>query len=683
MAPADAEQQQSRTGKSESPSSTVYPYEALGTGNVGGWSCKHLFLIPIWMYCLFSWVVGLCTVSVNIVVFPGTSFAYKETKSLLQTISYLWHNRLYFSMALIFIFSLMVPVTKIIGSAMLLHVMRRRSGQEVRRDYKHLIDFLHYTASYQLLDIFVGVLFVSFFTSDSAEAQFGPGFYWFFSYCVVSCGFAQVMEEDLSRGAVTVNAKVEAAQLSREDITSGAAAGSTLSLFGYAERRSDLRSVLFFSLCYVVLLVAGIVQPLLEVSTMFSGISLDKRTLTVTSMLLEETPSFTHPLVSCLLILFVLVLPLIYVVVVVMSAVLADTSTTGVRTSRQRILDILVLVLRPWVMTDVLGLGSMIFLFMVQDPATLTRSPPGSWGLECFLGAGVSLFFLRWFIDGADPHTETSGTSTSSSSFCAKLTKFWICVVLWVVSCLVVIIGVPGQIPAYSFHSLEEVCQNTKPMLDAAAAGIPATYGACNARATKPPLPCIGHESLYEQDDAEKGYVRALWISGLNTLRFERCSLEKHPSLPGKDKASSIGAPEVYRLALHGMFDRISMYLDLNQCGSLGCTRINSADSCCGDDIRFRIEFQMQCSPDRPGELEGIRVTNCSTGPMYVHQDKFGGMLQVDAYDVGPEVAKVVQQRIAEILDDTKITWGGHSLTLPQFLSRLVAYNAPRNQFIC
>merc|ERR1719416_324089 len=48
-------------------------------------------------------------------------------------------------------------------------------------------------ASYQLIDLYVGVLFATFFNTDSIEANLLEGFYWFFGYCMVSLLCSEVV----------------------------------------------------------------------------------------------------------------------------------------------------------------------------------------------------------------------------------------------------------------------------------------------------------------------------------------------------------------------------------------------------------------------------------------------------------------------------------------------------------
>ena len=154
-------------------------------------------LLAAWAFSGFSWVIGLGFPSAIIIVFPDTKFEKTDIRSVIELIKLLWEKQLLFSMVLIAAFSLFVPAFKIFSTGKFLLTMRKKSRGDVVRGNATLLKFMHYSASYQMLDIYVGILFISYFNCDSSSATFAPGFYWFFTYCFVSTLISQIVDQEL------------------------------------------------------------------------------------------------------------------------------------------------------------------------------------------------------------------------------------------------------------------------------------------------------------------------------------------------------------------------------------------------------------------------------------------------------------------------------------------------------
>merc|ERR1719324_2283136 len=68
--------------------------------------------------------------------------------------------------------------------------------------------------------------------------------------------------------------------------------------------RPDIKSSWFFSFCFVLMVGLSVWQPLLDVRTMYNGIAIDRRTLSLFELFFMYTPKMTHPAVAVCLILF-------------------------------------------------------------------------------------------------------------------------------------------------------------------------------------------------------------------------------------------------------------------------------------------------------------------------------------------------------------------------------------------
>jgi len=152
-------------------------------------------LLITWCYCLVAWIVGAFFLpTLEIQIMPGTAFTSHVTRSLVMTLVDLYNKKTYLAFSLLTLFSVVIPTVKLVCTLWLIVVLFFRPPEDVYRGYRGLIWVLTYMASYQLTDLYVGVLFVSYFNSDSADARFLVGFYWFFRYCIVSMAMSVVLD---------------------------------------------------------------------------------------------------------------------------------------------------------------------------------------------------------------------------------------------------------------------------------------------------------------------------------------------------------------------------------------------------------------------------------------------------------------------------------------------------------
>jgi len=177
------------------------------------------------------------------------------------------------------------------------------------------------------------------------------------------------------------------------------------------------------------------------------------------------------------------------------------------------------------------------------------------------------------------------------------------------------------------------------------------------------------------------GFIEAKWLAGLNTIKLVNCRLSKEPPQWSNSSGSSIVK---YHLEIDGVFDKIQLFLHLQQCGPIGCTKMNSANHCCGRGIEFNLSFTMDCNPNSGlDEFTRIAVDSCHLSPMLVHQQMLGGALKVAALDISPKVENIVRSQISRLLAVTHLQWAGKMMNIPQLLNRLISYNSPSNIGSC
>jgi len=710
---------------------------------------RLLLLLLAWAFCAVSWTLGLLYPMLTVDLFPGTQFSSTMVKNLLSTLHLLWMRGIYFSFAVLCIASLVIPVVKICGILWLICILFCMPGRNVYETHKCLLALLHYTASYQFLDIYLGLLFACFYNSDAVDAAFGEGFYWFFSYCLVSTMVAFVLEKDTSgqglcsaededdddaisvsnasnwslkqaqsRGGVlfrqtsgssSANGGGQSPQSRRAGMFSPKHSFGTLSgIIDFdspqrydkvsIETPSSMKSlsmifstgpgvsypdpliVGFFTMSFGIFAWLAMVDPLMEIRMLFNGIAIDRKGLTCGNILIVEIPKLVHPLVVAINFCTVLVLPMVYILSVLVLSICSSPSTR--QGSGLQWLKCISGALRGWCHLDVFTIAVFLFLFMVQDPQTVTLIPTGSHSFYFLIGAGWAFFFLKWFSDG-EPVPMGSCTRPTRVSW-----RLLISVGAWLLACATVFGGVPWQIPQNHFKTLDSVCKNTQPLLDDAFRNMPAAIGDCTNKETHPlpPLPCSGHKDLYfvnksahpqdhTSDPAGGGYIKAVWLSGLNSGNFTGCQLSRN-----------VTKQAVYSLKISGRFRAINLFIDAKICnGIVGCTDLYSDDHCCGTDINFDVIFEMQCQPgsSQKRQLSNLKIQRCKVDPMFVEERLYGGLVVVDAMDIAPVIESLVADKIQYYMDTVNLTWGGNSLNLAQFVNRLVSYNAPTQDFEC
>ena len=118
---------------------------------------------------------------------------YVQTQTIVVTIRYLFENGGYLAGSLLLIFSVGVPLGKVALFAIALH-----AKPTVRHK---LLNIINVIGKWSMADVFVVAIYTAYLGARSSvgvgqpvhfETEYGPGFYWFTAYCVVSLAAQQI-----------------------------------------------------------------------------------------------------------------------------------------------------------------------------------------------------------------------------------------------------------------------------------------------------------------------------------------------------------------------------------------------------------------------------------------------------------------------------------------------------------
>lgn len=123
----------------------------------------------------------------------GADTVYVQEQTILVTIRYLYENGGYFVATLLFLFSVFIPIGKVL---VFLYAIHARSAVRER-----LLAFINVIGKWSMADVFVVAIYSAYLGAKSSigvgqpihfETSYGPGFYWFTAYCIVSLAAQQV-----------------------------------------------------------------------------------------------------------------------------------------------------------------------------------------------------------------------------------------------------------------------------------------------------------------------------------------------------------------------------------------------------------------------------------------------------------------------------------------------------------
>lgn len=127
----------------------------------------------------------------KVVPFVGQFDLYEATQSIMQTIEYLANDKNYLVALLIFIFSVVVPIVKIILLLIVLFSVNIKLNSI-------LLKFVSAIGKWSMADVFVVSIFMAFLASRSNEAvtaTLHSGYYYFTAYCVLSILGTQLIQQ--------------------------------------------------------------------------------------------------------------------------------------------------------------------------------------------------------------------------------------------------------------------------------------------------------------------------------------------------------------------------------------------------------------------------------------------------------------------------------------------------------
>jgi len=129
----------------------------------------------------------------------GEIEVYQQTRSIVGSVKHLYRVGSPTAATLILLFSIIVPFTKI---ALVLWALFHRDLQRQKRT----LHFVELIAKWAMADVFAVALFIAYLAARASQtppgpgfvpqlatfsATFGPGFYWFAAYCLVSLAVQQ------------------------------------------------------------------------------------------------------------------------------------------------------------------------------------------------------------------------------------------------------------------------------------------------------------------------------------------------------------------------------------------------------------------------------------------------------------------------------------------------------------
>jgi len=369
-------------------------------------------------------------------------------------------------------------------------------------------------------------------------------------------------------------------------------------------------------------------------------------------------------------------------------------------------------------------------------------------GIYLFMGSGLALMFLRWFwsfadsslkrrvedlgssgrstarprlfssyasvgydMGGSSPKRRDRGLTEDESDLYAPhgpvitaaswTNKVCRCLGLWLVVCLLMHM-VPPTLPQFEVQSMNSVLNVTVPVMnELMSANLPATYGKC-VPVDQVPMPCIDTDPLHEE---MKGPLKVsiMWMSGLNTVNVSSISIHESNQVQlawggagewwnhtlGKQLAAQT-VIEQYVLTIAGEFQKLSLYLHVEDCAQQPCkVMLDSFDSCCEDHRHFVVKLVAECAVG-DNSLSHVRIDDIVLDELVIaaqmDMHKAGGVIRaaLPTQDITPDVKKTVKDTLGNYLSKEKfLPWGEDKLDLSMFLNKIIRYNSPHEEFRC
>lgn len=117
---------------------------------------------------------------------------YEQKQTIVVTIRYLYENGGYLAATLLLLFSVCVPIGKVLLFFIAIHSHARTR--------ERFLGFINFIGKWSMADVFVVAIYTAYLGARSSvgvgqpihfETTYGPGFYWFAAYCVISLAAQQ------------------------------------------------------------------------------------------------------------------------------------------------------------------------------------------------------------------------------------------------------------------------------------------------------------------------------------------------------------------------------------------------------------------------------------------------------------------------------------------------------------
>jgi len=359
-------------------------------------------------------------------------------------------------------------------------------------------------------------------------------------------------------------------------------------------------------------------------------------------------------------------------------------------------------------------------------------------GIYLLMGSGLAVMFLRWFWSFSEhiPQRAKEGTAQKtlrvfssygpvpqgppklrtwseldinipeeeqkSSSTCRAICgKVCRCLLLWLFVC-VVMHWISPTIPQFEVQHMNSILNMTVPLLNKILSeDLPATYGKCVPEG-KVPLPCINTDTLHEEMEGRMK-VDIMWISGLNTLNITDVMIHRQSQVQlawggagewwnrnQTEQMASESVVERYVLSVAGEFQKLQLYLHVEDCSQQPCnTLMDSFDACCEGHRHFTVKLAAECvAGDK--DLSHVSVEEMLLDSLVIaaqmDKQKAGGIIRttLPTRDITKDVKSIVQKTLTAYLTHEKfLPWGNDRLDLSMFLNKVIRFNSPDGEFRC
>jgi len=399
---------------------------------------RGMAVLGSFLLCVALFTGGLAFPLVEVVIFPGSpDMETRLVKSVMNMISLAFQNGQYIVCMVMLLCTVGIPMVLLIGMLVIMYENFFAVGFDWNAMFTPatralVVSLMYVGCSYQVVMIFLVMLFTCFFTGFGSQTILRAGFHFLAAYCLTSIGLIQAM--DFLR--IDDRQPEEIDEVTRMGSLTGLGLRRRFSSFfpslpGIKETTSvDAFQVFFFQLLFLVLLVMGFDQPLLDLRVMYKGVALQRDVLSLHDIISSLASSAAFPVVL-LFILLVVVIPVCYGFTLVAAGIVdvylrccGDDEEDEEYSPLYQFILCTAKILRPWVMIDVFCIALIIILYAVQNEYVSATIPEGIVhfrsdaskaaagmegrsekaamlqmfsGLYCMVGAGTATLFMRWF----------------------------------------------------------------------------------------------------------------------------------------------------------------------------------------------------------------------------------------------------------------------------------------------